>query len=526
MGDPKKDLVRFYYKDKEDMFDPFISYNKGGRILNMLRNQVGDSAFYRSLNLFLTTKKFQSAEAHDLRLAFEEVTGQDLNWFWNQWYYGSGHPTLDISYDYDSTGKTAKVYLKQTQPDKIFKFQIAVDVYQGAEKKRYKVWVDQPVDTVSFPAASKPDLINVDGDKILLCEKTDHKTLDNFIFQYQNAGLYVDRLEAIDFASKQKDAKSLELMTTALKDKYKGLRIYAIQKLDLKNDSVKNAVEPLLVDLANNDKKSLVRAAAIDALGKYKKEVYKEFFLKSINDSSYSVAGNALFALGTLDSITALKQAIILAAQPAKGTLMGAINTSLYQYSGESEFDMLAARFDNLPTWNAKYNAASYFVNFLKRVQNTTNFRKGIDMIVNLRDSAPEQYHQQYISFINGSFLNSIATAKRSMGMNDQADYVASILPVSKELPSFEVSLENLKKYAGEYDFNGNIIKIILNDDKALKFIFATEPEVELIPLLKNKFALKYMEDQSIEFICNEKDEVIELVLTFAGGQIKAIKKK
>ena len=53
-GSEKKDLVRFYYGDKEDMFDA-VSYNKGGRILHMLRNFVGDSAFFKSLNLYLTT---------------------------------------------------------------------------------------------------------------------------------------------------------------------------------------------------------------------------------------------------------------------------------------------------------------------------------------------------------------------------------------------------------------------------------------------------------------------------------------
>ena len=57
------------------MFDQ-VSYQKGGRILHMLRNFVGDSAFFKSLNLYLTTNKFKSAEAHHFRLAFEEVTGK------------------------------------------------------------------------------------------------------------------------------------------------------------------------------------------------------------------------------------------------------------------------------------------------------------------------------------------------------------------------------------------------------------------------------------------------------------------
>ncbi|MEN9964344.1 MAG: hypothetical protein RL582_1439 [Bacteroidota bacterium] len=83
-GSDKKDLVRFHYSNKEDMFDA-VSYNKGGRILHMLRNIVGDEAFFKSLTVYLNTNKYKTGEAAQLRLAFEEVTGRDLNWFWNQW---------------------------------------------------------------------------------------------------------------------------------------------------------------------------------------------------------------------------------------------------------------------------------------------------------------------------------------------------------------------------------------------------------------------------------------------------------
>ncbi|MEI9958386.1 MAG: M1 family aminopeptidase [Ferruginibacter sp.] len=114
LGNPANadvDLVRFKYNKVFDVFDA-VSYQKGGCILNMLRNYVGDSAFFKSLNLYLTTNKFKSGEAQNLRLAFEEVTGQDMNWFFNQWYYNHGHPKLDITYDYDAANKTAKVFYK------------------------------------------------------------------------------------------------------------------------------------------------------------------------------------------------------------------------------------------------------------------------------------------------------------------------------------------------------------------------------------------------------------------------------
>ena len=47
---------------------------------------------------------FKTGEAQQLRLAFEAVTGQDLNWYWNQWYYGSGNPVVKIDYLRCSSG--------------------------------------------------------------------------------------------------------------------------------------------------------------------------------------------------------------------------------------------------------------------------------------------------------------------------------------------------------------------------------------------------------------------------------------
>jgi len=75
-----KKLVRFYYDDKEDMFD-LISYNKGGTILHMLRSYLGDNAFFTGLKKYLIDNQYNSAEVSQLRLAFEEVSGLDLHWF-------------------------------------------------------------------------------------------------------------------------------------------------------------------------------------------------------------------------------------------------------------------------------------------------------------------------------------------------------------------------------------------------------------------------------------------------------------
>jgi aminopeptidase N len=404
----KKDLVRFTYTDKEAMFDA-VSYNKGGRILNMLRNYVGDSAFFKSLNLYLTTNKFKSAEAHNLRLAFEEVTGRDMNWFWNQWYFGAGHPKLTIDYVYDDN--KVKVIVQQTQADKVFKLPIAIDIYNGAKKERHHVWIDNKVDTFTFSYSTRPDLVNVDGDKILLAEKKDNKTLENYIHQYKYAKTYVDRREAIDFASRnQDDPKAVAFLKEALKDPYHGLRGFAISKLNFKQDAIKKEVEPILADIAKNDPKSTVRAAAIGALGNYDNAAYKALFTKSINDSSYTVSGTALESLSRLDSVAALDAAKRIAKQPGKGKLVQAITNILIKSGDESGFDIIAKAFDEMPLSQAKFNMLEPFTGFLGKVNNTAKVKAGVDMVVEFRQILAPYGLEGYVN----NLLKGVITKKEA----------------------------------------------------------------------------------------------------------------
>jgi aminopeptidase N len=426
----KKDLLRYYYNDKEDVFDA-VSYNKGGRILHMLRNYVGDSAFFKALNLYLTANKFKSAEAEQLRLAFEEVTGKDLNWYWNQWYHGSGHPNLDITYNYDEAAKKVQVIVKQTQTsEKIFKLPVAVDIYNGPNKTRYKVWAQNKIDSFSFGSATKPDLVNFDGDKILLCIKKENKTLDEYIHQYKYAGSYLDRREAIDFASKhQDDPKAVAFLKTSLKDKYDGLRSLAIGRLDMKNENVKKEVEPVLLDLAKNDSKRTIKAAAIAKLGAFKKPEYATLFKAAVNDSSYTVSGNALEALSAIDSVTALNEAKRLSAQPSKGKLSSVITAVMIESGDESSADIILKNFEKMPLSQNKFELLQSIGDFLGKTKNADIFKRGIDDIVAFRDAVPEAFKGQTDPFINGILLKGLAAKKKDAGLTEQANYVISKLP-------------------------------------------------------------------------------------------------
>jgi aminopeptidase N len=295
-----KHLVRFTYDDKEDMFDA-VSYNKGGTILHMLRNYLGDSAFFEGLKEYLTTYQYGSAEVHQLRLIFEKITGKDLNWFFNQWYYGSGHPKIDVSYDYNTIQRKVTVNLLQLNSN-AFAFPIAIDIFEEGKRIRHNVFVKGKDASFTFAYSKLPTLIQVNADGVLLCEINENKVLSDYIFQLKNAQNYSHRREALlAISNKQNEKKVFNAVSNAMNDPSYKIRILALEKIDLINKfSKKNTIQKIK-EIASTDEKTLVQAVALETLGKLTDPKLKSIFIKALESRSYSVLGKALVALYYID---------------------------------------------------------------------------------------------------------------------------------------------------------------------------------------------------------------------------------
>ncbi len=273
-GDRKKnpDVIRYDYADREQMFDE-ISYQKGGRILHMLRKTVGDEAFFKALNLYLIRHSYKNAEIHDLRLAFEEISGMDLNWFFNQWFLASGHPILTIQNSYNPDKKEISVTIKQTQDLSkfpLYRIPMAVDIYSGGKVARQEIVLEQQDQTFIFPSPQNPDLVNTDAEKYILGEKVEIKTLEQYIFQYRQAPLFLDRLEAVTMMLQMKNEPSARAtLIEGFKDKNWFIRIAALSVFDKLNSDEQKAVYEQIRSIAINDEASFVRAAAVTILGKF-----------------------------------------------------------------------------------------------------------------------------------------------------------------------------------------------------------------------------------------------------------------
>lgn len=294
-----KDLVRFHYKDREDMFDA-VTYNKGGLILHMLRKYLGDDAFFAGLNKYLKNNEYKATEAHHLRLALEEVSGKDLNWFFNQWYYGNGHPKLKATYSLDESKKLIKIEILQTQEPK-FQFPLDIDVYENGKSTKHQVWA-KAIENNSFeiPYKSIPQLVNINPDDILLCEIIEDKTTEQYIFQYKNTPEYHSKIEAINkLADVQiSNKKALETLLEAITtDKYEGIRKLAISKLDETNPTVKQKSASILEKVLNTETQTPVQAEAIKQLANIDAVKYSKTFIKFSSSKSYSVKAACIEAL-------------------------------------------------------------------------------------------------------------------------------------------------------------------------------------------------------------------------------------
>lgn len=301
-SDFSKNLVRFNYASREDVFD-LVTYQKGGGILNMLRNYLGDDAFFAGMTDYLKANEYQNAEAHQLRLSFEKVSGKDLNWFFNQWYFGSGNPKINYTFTFEPVKKQVAVTINQTQ-DQMFEFPLAIDVYENGKPKRYNVWVNADAkNTFNFDVSKAPDLVNINADGVLLADITDKKTPEQNLLQFTNSKEYKNRYNALAGIKDEvgKNPAATKLLAAALKDPFFRIRIQALELVDLSNPEQMKALGSEVEKLASNDPKTLTQAAAISALAKTKDKKYLPLFEKGMGAVSNAVKGSSLGAILVID---------------------------------------------------------------------------------------------------------------------------------------------------------------------------------------------------------------------------------
>jgi aminopeptidase N len=258
--------INFYYQNREKMFDA-ISYNKGGLILHSLRKTLGDSVFFKGLNLYLNRHAYKTVEIHDLRLALEEVSGTDLNWFFNQWFLSPGLALMSVQKRYDAEQKMLVLECTQLQENPLaLILPLDIDVYAGGKINRERIWMRKRHEIFQISCSSPPDWVNVDAENQIVGYIYPYTLETENVFAFQNAPLAEDRIDAALAISSQIDQPDIRnlFLNAAENDPSKDLRLLCWELLApdslIESDKLPKSLLPKLKSVLKKENDAAIRA--------------------------------------------------------------------------------------------------------------------------------------------------------------------------------------------------------------------------------------------------------------------------
>jgi hypothetical protein len=142
-----------------------IIYDKSALALNMLRDILGDEAFFKGLRDFYGTYKFGSVRTGQFRDIMEKVSGRDLEGFFRGWFFSYELPEVRVSTMEEKIGEEDVLLVKVAQARGLFVFPLWIEWQSGGKVFREKVVVDAPNQEFRLKLSGKPSRILVNPDK-------------------------------------------------------------------------------------------------------------------------------------------------------------------------------------------------------------------------------------------------------------------------------------------------------------------------------------------------------------------------
>jgi aminopeptidase N len=293
-------IVMRIYKDPDELFDSH-SYPKGALVLHTLRNIIGEEKFRLALKTYLERYMFRSVDTEDLRKVFEEISGRDLEWFFDQYVYSSGHPVIKVKSTYDYKEKMLRISLKQEQgQDSLEVYRIPVRLLirhqEGAAEK-----------IVFMDSREKIVFIDLDEPPLYVCPNPDFDVFAVFDIEYdieilgnmlRDPHIYC-KLLAIEALSKKTGSRVVEILSEAIeKEMFWGVQAEIARALGkVGGESAKKTLLSALKKISH----PRVRRAVVEALGNFvsDEEVAKSLLEVLSNPSeTYYVRASAASSLG------------------------------------------------------------------------------------------------------------------------------------------------------------------------------------------------------------------------------------
>jgi aminopeptidase N len=248
-------------------------YPKGAQVAHQLRRLLGDSIFWAGMKRFLTDNGYKPVETRDYAIAMEKVSGQDLDWFFNQWAYGIGFPKVSVTRAWNEGSKTLTITVNQTQAidstHPFFRFPATVRVVTRDSVVRQNIMVTEQGQRFDLRLPSAP-----------------------LTFRFDEGGWLLGTVTT--------DQTSAELAELARHDVEFRARYWALAALDGKTDSVARAARQFV---ALSDPSEHMRQEAIRQLGADRDPLSHSLVLAATADPAENVRGQAIRSLAESDSL-------------------------------------------------------------------------------------------------------------------------------------------------------------------------------------------------------------------------------
>lgn len=316
----RRPIVTDRYAAAGELFDGH-TYSKGGRILAMLHELIGDEAFRAGCKRFLEAFRHRPVTTADFRQVIEGACGKPLDWFFDQWLYQPGHPELEVTVQHDPDTRLLRCTVTQVQDrtrgTPLYRLPLSVVIAHGEQRTRQSFELSTESNTFTWRCETAPEFVRFEPTGTLLAEVTYDQPTEALIAQLAHDSTDMGRIDAAYglamslTSSPAHAALAREALASASKDRALEVRAAACWAL---GSLGARSVPHLLVALT--DPASRVRRAAVDGLAQaaFGDGAAVEATVGRLvtTDPSYLVRAAALRALGHVNADSA--SALALAA--------------------------------------------------------------------------------------------------------------------------------------------------------------------------------------------------------------------
>lgn len=404
-------------------------YVKGSSILHMLRHQLGDELFFNVLRTYGNEHKYDFAATSDLMQAVKEVTGENLDWFFEQWVYMAGHPDLTVSKRWDPGTGVLTLNVKQTQKVDglvpLFRLPIDVEVTTDKAVKQFGLLVSKDDEDFHFKVDGEPKMVIFDKGDWTLKTLNFPKTKAELLYQLEHGDATSQRQAIADLAKYRADADVIAAMQGVVNsDRDYHLRSDAVGIFTEFPDAPRVAL--LKAALAADDAHVRLKATGVGAMAKGNAEVEQQLRTMLDNDPSCQVRAQCVSSLVSMRSSLAHDACIdALGQESDRWEIRSAGLHGLDTLNSQDDLELIKPYCERGNSRWYRHDAMHVYANLVRRSKDEDVKQGAEKFLVAMLTDSNQRTRQEAISVLEALGEKSAVDELRQFALSEPNGWIA-----------------------------------------------------------------------------------------------------